>query len=493
VRAALRELAGIARGRDLFGQRTGLTEPQERRRRMLRRHLRTLRAARRQLDEGTIPFFSFEIHRPDVISGGGFDVVVGNPPWVRAERLEAGLKDVLKERFAWWASGPATEGFGHLPDLAVAFLERALELAAPDGAVGLLVPSKLVSAGYGARARAALVRETEIAWLHRVPDREAARFGAVTYPLALVARKSRPRRGHRVRLGFGQARSVSQDSLGATDGWLLLPDRYQDALLRFFASGVPLAAVAPPALGVKTGADELLTGCLHHAGPHTSRVRFGEREIDIENAVLRPAVRGRDVRAFDATAATVLLWGYDAAGRAHRDLPPRAARYVEEHADELRRRSDYRDGPLWTLFRLRAGVAPWRVVWSDIARRPTAVVLDATRTADAVPLNSCYVAPAPDRQTALVVCAVLNSTFARAAAVATADEARGGYRRINARVAGRLPTPARAASRGLAAMSARFHREKRCDQTVLDRAVADALALGPDIQSALLDLAGHSG
>src|SRR3989442_7633408 len=39
---------------------------------------------------------------------------------------------------------PASRGgFAHLPDLAVAFVERALELAAPGGVAALLVPAKL--------------------------------------------------------------------------------------------------------------------------------------------------------------------------------------------------------------------------------------------------------------------------------------------------------------------------------------------------------------
>ena len=82
---------------------------------------------------------------------GGFDVVIGNPPWVRAEKLSPQFREILRDRFKWWR-GSKENGYAHLPDLSVAFLERAFQLVAPEGAIGLLVPSKLLSAIYSLNA-----------------------------------------------------------------------------------------------------------------------------------------------------------------------------------------------------------------------------------------------------------------------------------------------------------------------------------------------------
>lgn len=496
VRAALRELTGIARARDLFGGRTGLTEPQERRRQALRRHRDALRATRRRLEEGTVPFFSFEVHRPEVMDAGGFDVVVGNPPWVRAERIEPPLRDVLKERFRWWRSGPSADGFGHLPDMAVAFLERAFELTVPGGAVGFLVPSKLVSAGYGAEARTALVRECELTCLYRVPDRDAAAFGATTYPLVVIARKQSPHAGHAVRLlpAPAEAATVPQRSLDVPGPWVLVPDRQRRAVDRFLAAGPPLATIAPPALGVKTGADRLLVGRLVTRDRTVARVRFGPDEVEIEQSFLRPALRGRDVGAFTMQSRRVVFWPYDRDGRLRVRLPRRAAAWIMQLTPRLTARSDYEEGPPWMLFRLRGALAPWRVVWADIARQPGAVVLECAGAGNAMPLNTCYVAPAPDRRTALAVCAVINSTWARAVVSVTADEARGGYHRHNATVIGRLPVPSSPEARArLARLARTCHDDSRFDRQRLDRTVAGALALDDDTRAALADLAAHSG
>jgi hypothetical protein len=485
----MRELQAVARGRDLFGRRSGLTREQRATYRRLQEHRADLDAAARAVADGSVPFFSFEVHAPDVAAAGGFDAVVGNPPWVRAERLPAAMRRALAARFRWWKAGPG-RGFGHLPDLAVAFLERGVELAAPGGAVGLLLPSKVVTAAYAQVARTHMVRETSIAYLHRVPDREAQAFGATTYPLAAILKTQAPEPDHDVRLDFREPGAVRQQSLGST--WVLVPDREREALAEFHAAGVPLGRLAPPSLGAKTGADRLFVGELTQLDADCAVVAIDGTEVSLETSVLRPALRGRNVRPFHAVATRVLFCAHRPAGDCRTRLPPRAAAYVATRERRFRARADYRDGPPWTLFRIRPALAANRVVWPDIARRPVAVALDETPFAHAVPLNTCYVAAAPDRNTALTIAAVFNSTWARASAFATADEARGGYRRINARVAGAFPVPpAGPAATALCALSTAAHDGHQPGQDDLDEAVAETLALSRATRDALRRLVAH--
>ncbi|HKI96778.1 MAG TPA: DNA methyltransferase [Gemmatimonadales bacterium] len=490
IRHALRDLAALARGHDLFGRRSGLGEPQRRLYRTLRTRRMALRTARKALDDGVLPFFAFDVHRPEVVAQGGFTVVVGNPPWVRSERLPDDTRKTLKERFSWWRAGSG-RGFAHLPDLSVAFLERAFELAADDGVVGLLVPSKLASAGYAATARAALVRETTLTYLHRVPDRAAAQFGATTYPLAVVARKRPPPADHQVSLDFGVRTRCSQRALAADGPWILTGNRERAALTRYLDMGQPLAAVGHPALGVKTGADGLLVGRVVSTGRRTRTVRFGAETVELERTVLRAVLRGRDVAPFRGTPTHVVLWGYDAAASLRARLPRRAAAYVRRIAEALEARADFEGGPPWTLFRLRAARPRHRVVWRDIARRPAAVALP--EDADSIPLNSCYVLIAPDAETAHVVTATLNATWSAVTVRALADEARGGYRRINATVASRLPVPTPSPARDrLAAFGADAHASNAFDQDTLDELVADALRLPRAVRRELAALADDS-
>ncbi|MBI4421640.1 MAG: N-6 DNA methylase [Gemmatimonadetes bacterium] len=246
--AALRDLASAARSPDLFGRASGLTAHQRSGYRRLSGHRAWLQRVGAALAHGQVPFFSFEVHAPEVMEAGGFSLVIGNPPWVRCERLSPELRGTLRERFSWWRAGPGT-GFLHLPDLSVAFLERSLELAASGGTVAMLMPSKVASASYAETARRSLVAETQLAYVHRVSDREAARFGAATYPLALIVSKGAPRPEHRVRLGFDAGETVPQRALAAPGPWILIPDAPRQALEALRAAGRPLREVASPILG----------------------------------------------------------------------------------------------------------------------------------------------------------------------------------------------------------------------------------------------------
>ena len=490
---AVRDLDALTAGCDLFGRPARLSSSQRAYRQSVSENLVGLRRARAAVEEGELPFFSFDVHLPDIVAAGGFDVVVGNPPWVRAERIGEDERRRLQRRFALWR-GNRGRGFQHLPDLAIAFLERALELAAPGGAVGFLLPSKIASSGYGESARRHLVRETTIEYLHRLPDGEARQFGATTYPLAVVVRKSAPSPNHTVRLGFHTSAALAQRRLDRSGPWTLAPDRTLDAVDRLRRSGRPIGEVATPHLGVKTGADGLLVGTVLARSGAGCDVRFptGGTAV-IEPQALRPALRGRDVGRFTATAAQVLVWGYGEDGTLQRRLPPHAAAYLDRHAATLSRRADYRRGPPWSLFRTGPVFLEHRVVWSDIARRLTAVVLDETLS-EAVPLNTCYVASFPDRATALVASAVLNSSWATALALLLADEARGRYRRFNATVVGTIPLPLRRNGQDrLAELARNAHHGIHVSTDQLDRAVAEALDLPGTVQASLRTLVDDHG
>ncbi|HET8624370.1 MAG TPA: N-6 DNA methylase, partial [Gemmatimonadales bacterium] len=210
-----------AQGSTLFGGRRGLDPPLRRQLSALRAERQALRVARRKLGrDGELPWFRCEVHFADVMAAGGFDLVVGNPPWVRAEQIPPGQRSRLAARYRWWRS--SGRGFGHRPDLSLAFVERGLELVRPDGVLAMLVPAKLATAGYAARARHALASE---ATLNVVADLEEQRntFDATAYPMALVLTRRRASETHRVRtsLSLGEPARTRQAGLGGGAPWVL--------------------------------------------------------------------------------------------------------------------------------------------------------------------------------------------------------------------------------------------------------------------------------
>ncbi|MDQ3137055.1 MAG: Eco57I restriction-modification methylase domain-containing protein, partial [Gemmatimonadota bacterium] len=477
ARSRIDECLLAARSADLFGERRGADRGIRTELTGLRGELRALRAARRTLArEREVPWFHYQSHFADVFAAGGFDVVAGNPPWLRAEEIPADTRRRLEGRYRWWR-GPGA-GFSNRPDLAVAFIERAVELAAPGGVVALLVPNKLMTAGYGAAARHALAASTTLTHVADLTGQPGAAFDATVYPLALVTRKSPPPPGHRVRATLGRAApaTVPQGRLRGGGAWILSSDRCRAIAARLARDHPTFGERLTCHLGVKTGANRL----------------FLDPPEDIEAELLRWAIRGRDLRAYVTRPRVRILWTHGADGAPLARLPPRAAAHLAPHDAALRARTDYAGGAVWTLFRARAATSAYRVVWSDLARRLTACALTGRRDANRIPLNTCYVASARSAEEAERLAAWLNSSWIRAVARLGAVPAAGGFHRYTAAVVSRLPLPAAVSSDAELSAIARAGRNGNEVQEALDDIAAGHLGLSASDRAALGRLVAES-
>lgn len=463
-----------ARAPTLFGERQGMDKHARRQLGAARTELRALRRSRRLLrEDGVAPSFDFDVHFGDVTARGGFDLVVGNPPWVRAEALSPNARRELHDRFRWWRAGRGS-GYGHQPDLAVAFLERGWELTRPGGVMAMLVPAKIATAAYGMAARAALSEQGTILSITDLSRDPMAAFEATTYPLAIVARSDPAPAGHLPQLGLHpEHRTPSKPPSNAGAPWMLHSRGLQRTLEKLGAMP-QLSAAVRIRLGVKTGANHLFLS----PGP------------DIEPEVVRPVLRGKDLRAFAGRPSSRIIWTHDALGSVLPALPPNATRHFARHLEALRARRDDGGAVPWSLFRALAGARVPRVVWPDLSSRLEAVCLVDQEELEWVPLNSCYVVLAKSAVAALALCAWLNSTWVRGAARATADPASGGYARFNARAVGGIPLPPQVLQdEHLATLTNRGRAGEKV-QDEIDDVVAEWLRLGPQDRRALSEVVG---
>lgn len=464
------ELIAAARAPTLFGDRPRVGRAQRRDIDARRRQRSQLRAERRRLvrDTTAMPFAINAAFAPITVGRAGFDLVIGNPPWVRAEQLPVATRDALATRYRWWRGGSGL-GWRHLPDLSVAFIERGFGLLAPGGTLAFLVPAKLATAGYASACRSALTARSTI---HRVADLgndPRAGFEATTYPLAIIASRRLPPAGHTVRLGLRSSDPAQpQAAWSESSGWLTASPDAQRIAARLAREHPRLSDFITPQLGVKTGAntafldppDELREWC-------------------------RPAVRGRDVRPFTATAGALLLWPADARGRPWHALPPALAEHFGGEMARLQRRADQHGGPWWQLFRTRAATAPHRVVWRDLAPDLQAAVIHDTRV---VPLNSCYVAAVSSATVAESLAAWLNASPIRAIARMRAEPAAGGCARFAARTLGALPLPREVLGHPWLVSLARAAAQQDI-QSTLDECVSELLGLSTNEGKTLLGVA----
>lgn len=460
--AERRELLLALRSPDLFQSRRPPDAAARRALEGLRASLRSARAAWRRLRDGGALPFAFATHFPEIASAGGFDLVIGNPPWVRPHDVAPEMRAALRARFttlrhAAWESGAesagAARGFAGQADLAALFTERAVQLTRTGGMIALLLPSKLWSALAGGGVRALLAQRTETLALEEWPDGPAG-FDATVYPSSLLARRVTAPAAHRVRLtlhGATHSRSwLTAPEAIPLDGtigapWLLLPPHVRAAFDALAAAGVPLAdsTLGRPMLGVKSGCNEAFIVERVGVRDDAVAVRSGETTGAVEASHLRPLARGEHVRAWTLTAdagRAAIVWTHDGRGTPADQLPPLTRVWLSRWRRRLEARSDGRGARWWALFRTEAARSDRpRVCWGDIGRSPRALVL---RVGDrTVPLNTCYVVRTASEDDAHALAALVNSPLAAAWLDVIAEPARGGYRRYLGWTCARLPVP----------------------------------------------------
>jgi hypothetical protein len=485
--ASRRALLAAWRGRDLFGERYWPCASERADAHALRLRSRELRAARRTLAHGGALPFSFATHFPDAAARGGFDAIVGNPPWVRLHRIPVDVRRRLRATFAVFAraswehgaeAARAGRGFAAQVDLAALFVERSLDLLREGAPLALLLPAKLWRSLAGGGVRRLVAERGTVVALEDWSELTGT-FDAATYPSLLVVRRERaPSQPRDIALAIRRRDgslqwTLRRSALGfdADDAapWLMLPPPARETFDRLRDAGTALheTSIGRPTLGVKCGCNEAFI------------VRAADAPI--EDAMLRPVVRGEYLARWRVIErGETIIWTHAADGRPLPVLPPRARRWLERWRPRLAGRTDVRGSCWWSLFRTAAAdCRRTRVVWADMGKTPRAAVI---RPGDAlVPLNSCYVVACDREDDAHALAALLNSPVAAAWLNALAEPARGGYRRYLGWTVALLPVPrdwerARAL---LAPLSVRAAAGHEPDDGELLHAVARAYRVRP--------------
>lgn len=111
--------------------------------------------------------FDWNDEFPEVMNQGGFDCVIGNPPYVEEK----------KSPFMSYNDYPfMTAGAGNLYTYVI---ERSFQITSQKGIVGLIVPISLVATPRMAKVRKCMMKETKTCFISSFADRPASLFSGV--------------------------------------------------------------------------------------------------------------------------------------------------------------------------------------------------------------------------------------------------------------------------------------------------------------------------
>lgn len=125
--------------------------------------------------------FDWQKEFPQVFEKGGFDVVIGNPPYVHLESIPE--TSIQLEQLGY-------KTYNKRGDLYCIFVEKAFQLAKTGGVVSYIMPNKWLQAGYGVELRSYFLDKH----LEKLIDFGDIQIfeGATTYPCIFIGRNDIP-------------------------------------------------------------------------------------------------------------------------------------------------------------------------------------------------------------------------------------------------------------------------------------------------------------
>lgn len=251
------------------------------------------------VDDNAIDPLAFDWRErfPGVFENGGFDAVIGNPPYVRQEYLGT-IKEHLKANF---------QSYHGMADLYVYFYERGLSLLRPGGRLAFVVTNKWMKAGYGEPLRRYFA---ENSWVETVVDfGHAKQFfkDADVFPCFLVVKRPNgvaapvgsnvcviPREPFKLAdlETLVPTRMIAVERSRFTESaWQLESQAETTLLAKIRGGGIPLSKFSGlmPLSGIKTGLNSAFL-----IDTETRSFLIGSDPNATE--ILKPYLRGQDIK-----------------------------------------------------------------------------------------------------------------------------------------------------------------------------------------------------
>lgn len=249
--------------------------------------------------------FEWRFEFPEVLDDQGqfvgFDVVIGNPPYIRQEAFKA-LKPYLQAHYATYA-GTA--------DLLVYFIERGLNITRQGGFFTYIIANKFMRARFGGALRE---------WLMQYNLVEILDFGdlpvfeeATTYPCILSLSRQQPTDTFRAATLTELPESDFADYIDAIaapslqayltpDSWNLADEASQRLLAKLQSQGTPLGEYVEDKIhyGIKTGYNKAF---VIDAATRAALIAQDPRSAE----VIKPFLAGRDIKRYQQPEAPAHL------------------------------------------------------------------------------------------------------------------------------------------------------------------------------------------
>ncbi|HIH73232.1 MAG: putative endonuclease-methyltransferase fusion protein [Thermococcales archaeon 44_46] len=258
-----------------------------------------------------LEFFMVFFNRDGSVRGG-FDFIVGNPPYVRIQNLKKESPEYVEFLNKFYETSYKNY------DLAIPFIERGYSLLKENGELGFIVTKKWMKAEYGEKLRKMLAETKAVRLIIDFGDEQVFR-GATTYTMILVLRKAKNdkftyAKVEELKESIEQLRAV-EESRKWNEGrlsvlevpeeelsekpWVFLTEKERKIVEKVYGGSVRLEEVAKHIfVGVQTSADSvyILEYLGESEGYYIVRSKVTGQEHRLEKALLHPLLKGDEIK-----------------------------------------------------------------------------------------------------------------------------------------------------------------------------------------------------
>jgi len=256
--------------------------------------------------------FDWNAEFPEIMGAGGFDVVIGNPPYIRIQAMKEWAPievEFYKRRYAAASKGNY--------DIYVVFVERVLQLLNKHGRMGFIMPHKFFQAKYGQSLRELVAKGNHLGELVHFGDQQVF-AGASTYTCLLFLDKAGNKRFRYLKAhdldawrsnGEAVDGEIRADKVTEKE-WNFVVGPGAALFERLSALPVRLADVTRRIFqGIKTSADKIYI--VEEREREAKRVKVFSRAKDaeywLEPDLLHPLIKGGDSKRYNLSRTNRLI------------------------------------------------------------------------------------------------------------------------------------------------------------------------------------------
>ncbi|MFR9498094.1 MAG: Eco57I restriction-modification methylase domain-containing protein [Rikenellaceae bacterium] len=279
--------------------------------------------------------FEFPALLSDDGSFVGFDIVIGNPPYIQLQANGGLLAEQLKD--------VGYETFARTGDIYCLFYERGLQLLCDGGIETYITSNKWMRAGYGEKTRSYFTRHNPL----KLIDLGAGVFDSATVDTNILVMQKSENKSELTAATTNDLSSLqlSPMSVNGSDIWTILSPIEQSIKHKIESIGTPLKDWDVEInYGIKTGYNEAFIISTEKRDEILSACATDDERTRTES-IIKPILRGRDIKRYSAQWAG--LWLINTHNGVRGKFPridindyPAIKAHLDQHYPQLAKRAD---------------------------------------------------------------------------------------------------------------------------------------------------------